>query len=554
MKVKGAKIVVDSIINQGVDTVFCYPGGSVLDIFDELYAARDNLRQIITCHEQGAAHAADSYARVAGKVGVVIATSGPGATNLVTGIANAYMDSIPLVAITGNVPLSLLGRDSFQEIDIAGVTIPITKHNYIVKDINELGDIINEAFFIAKSGRPGPVLIDIPKNIQQESIEWTPPAPIEINRKPLDLGAAEDAINIINSAKKPLIFAGGGVILSNASEALVKLAEKIDAPVACSMMGLGGFPNSHPNFLGMIGMHGHACVAATTQECDVLIAVGARFSDRVVGDRSRFASNAKIVHIDIDNAEIDKNVNTAAHIIGDANLVLNTILPRIKETKHTEWMAKCNERKQTLKIKETGHRVNPREILRSINRNTPDDQIIVTDVGQHQMWAAQTCVFEKPRTFITSGGLGTMGFGMGASLGAALGSNKPVILITGDGSFHMNFNEVVTASVNNLPIAIFVFNNKVLGMVRQWQKLFYGKRYSCTTLNRPTDYGMLAKAFGVEYAEINDNSEIENVVKKAVTLNKPIIVNCQIGMDDNVLPMIPSGKSASDIIIDLGDE
>ncbi len=552
MKLKGAKILTQSLINEGVDTVFCYPGGSVLDIFDELYFVQDKIKQVLTCHEQGAAHAADAYARISGKVGVVIATSGPGATNLVTGIANAYMDSVPMVAITGNVALSLLGRDSFQEIDIAGVTIPITKHNYIVKDINELGKIISEAFYIAKSGRPGPVLIDIPKNIQQAECEWEPMPIKEVTHRQPDIKKAQNAIDIINSSKKPLIYLGGGSISSEACNEVIKFAEKIDAPVACSMMGLGGFPASHPLFMGMIGMHGHANVAFTTQECDTLIAIGARFSDRVASDRIKFVKG-KVVHIDIDNAEINKNVKTSAHVVGDVKTVLNAIMPYIKNTQKPDWIDRCNELKKTKVLKETAHKVNPREILRSISRQTPDGQIIATDVGQHQMWTAQSCSFEKPRTFVTSGGLGTMGFGMGAALGAAVASKERVVLITGDGSFHMNFNEVVTAVTQNLPIAIFVFNNNTLGMVRQWQKLFYKHRFSNTTLDRPTNYEYLAKAFGADYIEINDNNEIEQKVNIAVSCTKPVIVNCKIGIDENVLPMIPSGKSANDIIMEMGE-
>lgn len=552
MKLKGAKIVTESLINEGVDTVFCYPGGSVLDIFDELYFVQDKIKQVVTCHEQGACHAADAYARISGKVGVVIATSGPGATNLVTGIANAYMDSVPLVAITGNVALSLLGRDSFQEVDIAGVTIPITKHNYIVKDINELGKIISDAFYIAKSGRPGPVLIDIPKNIQQAECEWEPIPVRQVTHRVPDFKKCQSAIDIINSSKKPLIYLGGGSISSEASKEVLEFAQKIDAPVACSMMGLGGFPASHPLYLGMIGMHGHANVAFTSQECDTLIAIGARFSDRVASDRVKFVKG-KVVHIDIDNAEINKNVKTSAHIVGDIKTVLNTILPYINESKKPEWIERCQELKKTKVLKETTHDVSPREILRSISRQTPNDQIIATDVGQHQMWTAQTCSFEQPRTFVTSGGLGTMGFGMGAAIGAAIASKKRVVLVTGDGSFHMNFNEVVTAVVQKLPIAVFVFNNNTLGMVRQWQKLFYQRHFSNTTLNRPTNYEYLAKAFGADYLEINDNDEIDQKVKLAITCQKPVIVNCKIGIDDNVLPMIPSGKSAADIIMEMGD-
>lgn len=553
MKLKGAKILTEGLINEGVDTVFCYPGGSVLDIFDELYFVQDKIKQVLTCHEQGAAHAADGYARVSGKVGVVIATSGPGATNLVTGIANAYMDSIPIVAITGNVALSLLGRDSFQEIDIAGVTIPITKYNYIVKDIADLAATVSDAFYIAKSGRPGPVLIDIPKNILQAEYEYEPKKVREVTHRIPDAQNMKPAIDIINAAKKPLIYLGGGCVLSGATKEVIQFAEKIDAPVACSMMGLGGFPASHPLYIGMIGMHGHANVASTLQQCDTVITLGARFSDRVAGNRSSFAKGAKIVHIDIDNAEVDKNIKTSAHIIGDIKTVLTEILPDITQNSKPEWITLCKNQKFKKTVAETSHQVNPREILRSISRNTPNDQIIVTDVGQHQMWTAQSCSFELPRTFISSGGLGTMGFGMGAALGAAVASKKRVFLITGDGSFHMNFNEVVTAVMQKLPIAVFLFNNNTLGMVRQWQKMFYKKRFSCTTLDRPTNFSLLAQAFGADYLEINSNGQIEDTVKQANKCKSPVIINCKIGIDENVLPMIPSGKDADDIILDWGE-
>lgn len=556
MKMKGAKILTMSLIHEGVDTVFCYPGGTVIDIFDELYHVRDQIRQILPAHEQGGGHAADAYARVTGKVGVMIATSGPGATNTVTAVANAYMDSVPMVVITGNVTLSSLGRDSFQEIDIAGVTMPITKHNYIVKDIADLSAVISEAFYLARSGRPGPVLVDIPKDIQQTQYEWTPPARREISHTPPSVSELESAAAIINSAKKPLLYVGGGVIISNADKELKEFAEKIDCPVSCSMMGLGAFPASHSLYMGMIGMHGHAGVSFALQSCDVIIALGARFADRVAGDRKNFAKGAKIVHIDIDTAEIDKNVATKAHVVGDIKTVLNALTPMLDAVKRPEWTAHTAELTATKQVKESAQKLNPRAILRAISKQGGPELVVATDVGQHQMWAAQSCTFEKPRTFVTSGGLGTMGFGMGAAIGAAvgIGGGKPVALITGDGSFHMNMNEVVTAVTQCLPIAIFVFNNNTLGMVRQWQKLFYGKRYSCTTLNRPTNYEYLAKALGAEYLHLDDNADLDKTVNKALTMGCPVIVNCIIQTDENVFPMIPAGKSASEIIMEISEE
>lgn len=553
MKIKGAKIVVECLINEGVEKIFGYPGGYAIDMFDELYQAQDRIQQVLTCHEQGACHAADGYARASGKVGVVIATSGPGATNLVTGIANAYMDSVPLVAITGNVTLSNLGRDSFQEVDIAGVTMPVTKHNYIVKNITELAEIFQEAFFLARSGRPGPVLIDIPKNVQQDLCEYTPLPPRPVVHKTPSPESLKAAAEIIAESKKPLIYYGGGVISSNASKELIAFAEHIDAPVTSSMMGLGAFPASHPLYTSLIGMHGHAGVTRLTRECDCLITIGARFSDRVAGDRGKFASQAKIVHIDIDNAEINKNVNTAAHVVSDAKIALSALTKMLKKSEHKDWLKTVKEHMTALKVKESLQKLNPRDILRSICRQTPDNQIIATDVGQHQMWTIQSYRFEHPRTLISSGGLGTMGFGVGAAIGASMAANRRAALITGDGSFHMNFNEVVTATKYNVPLTVFVFNNNTLGMVRQWQKLFYGKRFSSTTLDRPTNYEYLAKAMGAEYFEINENSQIDETVKKAMNAKGAVIVNCTIFIDENVLPMIPAGKSAEDVILEVPD-
>lgn len=551
MKQKGAKIIVDCLIEQGVDVVFGYPGGYIIDVFDELYKAKDKIKQVLTCHEQGASHAADGYARASGKVGVVMSTSGPGATNLVTGIATAYMDSIPLIAITGNVPMHFLGRDSFQEVDIAGVTMPITKHNYIVKDVSELAGTIREAFTIATSGRQGPVLIDIPKDVQQAFYEYEPVKQDKKTAKFIVDESTAEAIDMINSAKRPLLYVGGGCISSNASNVLLKFAEMLDAPVSCSMMGLGSFPANHKLFTGMIGMHGIAGVAKAMHDCDTIIAIGARFSDRVAGDRLNFCKHANIVHIDIDNAEIDKNVATKSHIMGDVKLVLEYCIKHIQARKNTEWVNKVRAFVDNNPIKESNEKLNPRRILKTLNALCPDDQIIATDVGQHQMWTAQTYRFNHPRTFLTSGGLGTMGFGVGASIGASMATNKRVVLVTGDGSFHMNMNEVITAVKLGLPITVLIFNNNVLGMVRQWQTLFYEKRYSSTTLNLPTDYVKLADAYGAKGFVLERNEDIESVLKKAFAIPGPTIIDCRLYSDEYVLPMIPPGKSIDDIITDL---
>ncbi len=552
MKEKGAKIIVDCLIEQGVEYVFGYPGGQIIDTFDELYKARDKITQILTSHEQGASHAADGYARVTGKVGVVIATSGPGATNIVTGIANAYMDSVPMVAITGNVPVSLLGRDSFQEVDIAGITIPITKHNYIVKDVTKLADTIREAFKIAKSGRPGPVLIDVPKDVQQKECEYTPQKPEEyVPKFDETQPAIDDAIKIIAEAKKPLLYVGGGCIISNASKELTEFAEHIDAPVASSLMGLGAIDANHRLYLGMIGMHGHAGVAKALKECDAVIAIGARFSDRVAGDRTKFAKQAKIVHIDIDNAEIDKNVVSAAHVMGDVKLALGYLKSKLAKAKNSAWVNACRGYVNEFPLKRCGTNLCIRKVVEKVNELSPADRIIATDVGQHQMWTAQSYKFSQPRTFLTSGGLGTMGYGLGASIGAALACKKRVVLFTGDGSFHMNLNELATAVKLNLPITIFLVNNNTLGMVRQWQTLFYQKHYSSTTLNLPTDYMKLAEAFGAKGFVLDKDADIDATVKKALSCDGTVLVECRINTDEFVLPMVPPGKTTDDMITDL---
>ena len=549
---RGAEIIVETLIEQGVTHVFGYPGGYIIDTFDALYLYRDKIKQILTSHEQGACHAADGYARATGRVGVVMSTSGPGATNLVTGIATAYMDSVPLVAITGNVPLTSLGRDSFQEVDITGVTMPITKHNFIVKDVSELASTLRQAFEIAASGRPGPVLVDVPKNVQQAVAEYVPASPVQKRVEPLKIDEqAREAAQILSQAKKPLIYAGGGVIISNACEKLREFAEKFGAPVASSMMGLGAMPANHPLFLGMLGMHGSAAVAKALGECDAVIAIGARFSDRVAGNPKSFCKNAKIIHIDIDSAEVDKIVNSHAHIIGDALQALDWLTENAKPHPNSEWQQRCAELKKQYPFIDSKMPLCPRKLLRALAKFSPADRIVTTDVGQHQMWAAQSYPVSVPRTFLTSGGLGTMGYGLGAALGAAVATKKPVTLITGDGSFHMNMNELPTCVKNGLAVKIFVFNNNVLGMVRQWQTLFYNKHYSSTTLDSPTDYVKLAEAFGAAGLTLDRNENIESVVKTAFSTRGTVVVDCKITPDEFVLPMIPAGKSAEDIITEI---
>ncbi len=531
--------------------MFGYPGGQIIDLFDALYLEPD-ITQILTSHEQGAAHAAEGFARATGKVGVVIATSGPGATNLVTGIANAYLDSIPLVAITGNVPVSLLGRDSFQEVDIAGITMPITKHNFIVKNPDDLCDAIRRAFYIARSDRPGPVLIDVPKNVQQAIIDYEP-KPVEEPHKPPMQADITAATELIRTSKRPVIYAGGGCLAANASKELLDFAEIIKAPVALSMMGLSAVPTSNRYFAGMIGMHGHASVAKLFDECDLVIAVGARFSDRVAGNRAEFCKHAKIIHIDIDAAEIDKNVKTDAHIRGDVKQVLK-LLTHIIPKKTDEYMLELNaELKAKYPIPPCGGKLSPRTVIDYVS-NKHLDAVIATDVGQHQMWVAQSYAFETPRQFLTSGGLGTMGFGMGAAIGGAIGTGKRAVLFTGDGSFHMNLNELATATRLNIPLTVFVFDNRTLGMVRQWQTLFYNKHYSSTDLDgNKTDFVKVAEAFGAKGFRLTRDSDAAAVIDKALAVNGVAVVDCAIDKDEVVLPMIPPGKGMHDIITELPD-
>lgn len=548
MKLKGSQIVVKCIEEQGIDTVFGYPGGQILDVFDALYEERDKVTQILTSHEQGASHAADGYARATGKTGVVIATSGPGATNLVTGIATAFMDSVPLVAITGNVGTAFLGRDSFQEVDITGVTMPVTKHNFMVKNVDELADTMREAFFIARSGRPGPVLVDIPKDVQQMFAEYEPQTPRTVKPYFSENKYVEQAIEAINAAKRPVMYVGGGCIISDAGKELIELSEKIGAPVTSSIMGLGCFPASHKNYIGMIGMHGKANVSKALSKADLILAIGCRFSDRVAGDRKNFCKHAKFVHIDIDLAELNKNVKVGVSLLADAKLAVRAMLPRINAATSSAWIDECRERAQKDYLLGSDGKLCPRKVIQAVRRLGDPDKVVATDVGQHQMWVAQTYDFEKPRKLITSGGLGTMGFGMGAAIGASLATGKQTVLFTGDGSFHMNFNEVVTAAKLGLDITVVLLNNHTLGMVRQWQTLLYGKRYSSTDINYPTDFMKLADALGAKGFRIEKNEDIDKVLNEAFACKGVKIVECIIDKDEFVLPMIPPGKDFEAII------
>ena len=551
MLLTGAEILVNSLIDNGVDTVFGYPGGAVLNIYDALFKKNDKIRHILTCHEQGAAHAADGYARSTGKVGVCIATSGPGATNLVTGIATAYMDSTPMVAITGNVTRPLLGKDSFQEVDITGITMPITKHNYIVKDIKDLQKIINEAFYIASSGRHGPVLIDIPKDITAEKYNYITMEPK--NRKKslqhININSLERFAQLINESENPFIYAGGGILSSNAEKEVLVLAEKINAPVATSLMGIGSIPNDHRLYTGMIGMHGTKASNLLATSCDLIIALGARFSDRVISHKNHI-KNAKIIQIDIDPKEINKNVKVDSYIVGDIKEVLKKLFPMINEKENIAWINKMNELK-SLNNKEVVKEgvLTPEYLFTLLNKMNNGNFIITTEVGQHQMWTAQNYKFYKPRTFISSCGLGTMGFGMGASIGAQMGNPKAVVFnIAGDGSFGMDCNEFATAVNFKLPIKVIVMNNNALGMVRQWQSLFYEGRYAETTLNRATDFVKLAEAFGGNGFRVEKPEELQEILEKALATDGPVIIDYKINSDDMVFPMVAPGAPINEII------
>lgn len=553
MKISGAKIIMETLIEQGVDVVFGYPGGQVINIFDELYRYQDRIHHVLTAHEQGASHAADGYARATGKVGVVIATSGPGATNLVTGIATAHLDSVPMVAITGNVPCSLIGRDSFQEVDIMGVTMPITKHNFIVKDVTKLADTLRLAFQIAKSGRPGPVLVDIPKDVQVNECEFTPQAMLPEEAKPLAAQEAlEAAAKLLTEAKKPYIYCGGGVLIGGASDEVIRLAEKLDAPIGCSMMGISAVPTNHPLFLGMQGMHGHYASSMAEHESDLILAVGARFSDRATGNKLKFAPNAKIIHIDIDNAELQKNIAVRLGIEGDIKDALARLTALVPERKLPEWQQRIAElRAEENAMPQSGNTLTPYRIIDIISEITDENTIVATDVGQHQMWTAQRYPFAKPRKFISSGGLGTMGFGMGAAMGAQMATGERVVLITGDGSFGMNLNELATAVTNRIPMVIVIMNNGVLGMVRQWQTLFFDKHYSNTTLARQTDFVKLAEAFGAKGMRAADPETFAEAFRTAFAEDGPVVIDCLIDEDEFVLPMLPPGGSMDDVITEV---
>lgn len=553
MKLTGAQITVETLIEQGTEVVFGYPGGQVIDLYDALYQAGDRIHHVLTAHEQGASHAADGYARTSGKVGVVIATSGPGATNLVTGIATAHLDSTPMVAITGNVSNAMIGRDSFQEVDITGITIPITKHNFFVKHVEDLADTIRTAFQIAKSGRPGPVLIDIPKDVQTGLCEYEP-APVvekEKQRLPKEF-KIEWAAKMIRESQRPYIYIGGGAITADASKEIEELADRIDAPIGSTLMGLSAISHENPRFLGMEGMHGHYASSMAQNEADLILAVGARFSDRATGNVSKYAKKAKIIHIDIDRAEVDKNITSDLGIGGDLKIALQELLEIVEPKKNLEWDQRLDqlrkEEQEQFQKNTSKESLTPYALIHEVQKHTEADMPIVTDVGQHQMWVAQFYRFHQPRTFITSGGLGTMGFGLGAAIGSCLATGKKTVLFTGDGSFGMNLNELATVSKLNAPVVIFIMNNGVLGMVRQWQNLFYHKHYSQTTLERKTDFVKLADAFGLKGYRITKRDELSSIVAKAMNEEGPVLVDCLIDKDELVLPMLPPGGSFDDII------
>lgn len=553
MKLSGAQIVVETLIEQNVKTIFGYPGGTVIDIYDQLYKKSDRINHVLTAHEQGAAHAADGYARATGEIGVVLATSGPGATNLVTGIATAHLDSVPLLAITGNVANNMIGRDCFQEIDISGVTLPITKHNFIVHDVNELADTIREAIRIAKSGRPGPVLVDIPKDIQQAVCDYEPASAVE---KTKTEGAPEDkvreAAKMIADSNRPYIYFGGGAVRAESGELICKLADKIDAVIGCSLMGLSELPSKTERFLGMQGMHGHYASSKAMAKADLIIAVGVRFSDRATGDAAKFSAGARKIHIDIDDAEIGKNVKVNLGVSCDINDFLNKLIEQVEPKKNPNWMTKIEKLKEQEKEQEIPGFL-PEAAIRFIGKTVSDDTEIVTDVGQHQMWTAQYYDFKNKRTWISSGGLGTMGFGMGAAIGASYGSGKRSVLVTGDGSFGMDMTELATAVTYNVPLTVVVIDNGVLGMVRQMQNLFYNKVYSNTTLNRKTDFVKLAEAFGCKGYRATNEKEFEEVFEKAYKEEGPTVIDLVIDKDEMVLPMLRPGGSFDHLILDKED-
>ena len=549
MQLTGAQIVIECLKEQGVDTVFGYPGGTILNVYDELYKHSDEITHILTSHEQGASHAADGYARATGKVGVCFATSGPGSTNLVTGIATAFMDSIPIVAITCNVGVPLIGKDSFQEIDITGITMPITKYNFIVKDVNKLADTIRRAFVIAQSGRPGPVLVDIPKDVTANKAEYEPVEIGPINKFKDHVSADEiaQAVEMIKAAKKPFVFVGGGAISSGADQEVRAFVQKLHAPVCDSLMGKGAFPGTDDLYTGMLGMHGTKTSNYGVSECDLLVVVGSRFSDRVIGNAATFAKNAKIIQIDVDAAEINKNISVDLGLVGDVKAVLSEIIKMLPQQNHEEWIEKIKANKQTYPMSYHQETLTGPFVIEEIYRQTRGDALIVTEVGQHQMWAAQYYKYKEPRQLLTSGGLGTMGYGLGASLGAKMGCpDKTVINIAGDGCFRMNMNEIATATRYNIPIIQVVLNNHVLGMVRQWQTLFYGQRYSATVLNDKVDFVKLAEAMGATAYRATTKEEFNKIFAEALHCEGPVVIDCQIDSDDKVWPMVAPGASISD--------
>lgn len=557
MQLNGSQIIIECLLEQGIDTIFGYPGGSILNVYDELYRYQDRIRHVLTSHEQGASHAADGYARATGKVGVCMATSGPGATNLVTGIATAYMDSVPMVAITCNVNLPLLGKDSFQEVDIAGVTMPVTKHSFIVKDIEDLAGVMRRAFKIAQTGRPGPVLVDVTKDVTAAVTEYTPKTPELIQRQvdTIDQNDIEAVVKVIKESSRPMIFVGGGAGISGAEAELKEFVKKVDAPVTDTLMGKGAFDGTDPYYMGMLGMHGTKTANLSVTECDLLLVLGARFSDRVTGNAKKFAYNAKIVHIDIDPAEINKNIQVDYSIIGDLKSVLEILNRKLEQHYHKAWVDKVMARKEALPMTYHEDVLTGPYVIERISELTNNEAIITTDVGQHQMWAAQYYKYRAPRHFITSGGMGTMGYGLGACIGAKIGMpDKTVINIAGDGCFRMNMNEIATATRYNIPIIQVIFNNHALGMVRQWQTLFYGKRYSSTILEDKVDYCKVSEAMGAKAIRVTKKDEVDNAIQTAIAAEEPVVIEVVIDHDDKVWPMVAPGKAIEEVFDEKDQE